>query len=346
MRLTGRVRLHILTGFLGSGKSTLLRRYLHSGSNTQRVAVLINEFGSIAIDHTIVRAFSNHSRALAGGCACCDGDEALRACLLDTLRQIVSGELDGVEDIVLETSGVSDPSRIFGTIAAEMHLAEYIDIASCVTVLEAGSDDAFVDRFPELQNQIASASRIIISKADLQPVEATRATVALAQRRNPLAEVIVIDEHTALDKLFAKTEVPKHIPALPREHGSSFETFQVALDPRLSWPEFSVWLTAVLHCHGERILRFKGVIALNDSSSQALVLQGVRHRVYEPEHLDIDPAKGDAHFGLVFICAGAMQSLVSNGLRAFTNKVAAINSPSRSVPDQRADLISLHEATT
>ena len=327
MRLTGRVRLHILTGFLGSGKSTLLRRYLHSGSAPRRCVVLINEFGAVAIDHTLVRAYGNPTQALAGGCACCDGDETLRACLLETLRQIASGELRGVEDIVLETSGVSDPSRIVGTIAAEMHLAEYIDVATCVTVLEAGTNDAFVDRFPELRNQIASASRIVVSKADLQSEQVTRTTVALARRLNPLAQVQVAEESASLEELFAPAAAPRHVPALLRDHSSRFETFQVMLDKQLSWPEFSVWLTALLHCHGERILRFKGVIPLPGDPAQALVLQGVRHRVYEPEHLDIDPARGAAHFGLVFICTGRMETPIRESLQAFSRMVRDVHMP-------------------
>jgi G3E family GTPase len=317
MRLTDRVRLHILTGFLGSGKSTLLRRYLNSEPGTKPVAVLINEFGSVAIDHTIVRAYANHSRALTGGCACCDGDDALRVALLETLGQIVTGKLPGVKDIVLETSGVSDPSRIFGTIAAEMHLSEYLHVASCVTVLESGTDQAFVERFPEVRNQIASSSRIIVSKADLADARATQATVALARRLNPLAVVTVADEQLDLNELFVATAAPQSAAALSRQHSRSFETFEIPLDTSLSWPEFSVWLTALLHCHGERILRFKGVVLLPGTQSQVLVLQGVRHRVHEPEHLDVDPSRSQAPMGLVFICSEPMELTVRDSLRTF-----------------------------
>lgn len=287
--------------------------------------MLINEFGSVAIDHTLVRAYANHSRALSNGCACCDGDDALRASLLDLLKQIASGKLPGAEDIVLETSGVSDPSRIFGTIASEMHLAEYIEVANCVTVLEAGSDEDLIGRFPELLNQIASAGRIVVSKGDLHSAEVVRSTVALAHRLNPLAEVRVSNEQPDLEWLFAPATIPQPAPALPREHSNRFETFELEFDARLSWPEFSVWLTALLHCHGEQILRFKGVIPLSSSTSQALVLQGVRHRVHEPEHLDIDPSRSPAHFGLVFICTGRMETLVRDGLRVIGEVVQRLD---------------------
>lgn len=318
MRLTKRVRLHILTGFLGSGKSTLLRRYLHETPTPRRVAVLINEFGAVAIDHTLVRAYANYSQSVAGGCACCDGDAALRACLLETLRQMTSGELEGIEDIVLETSGVSDPSRILGTVTTEMHLAEYIDVANCVTVLESGATEEFLGRFPELHNQLACASRIVVSKADLQSAEVTQATIAMARKLNPLAEVVVADVKSSLDGLFAPAVTPKDVPALPREHNSRYQTFQVPLKGDLSWPEFSVWLTALLHCHGERILRFKGVIPLPGAASQALVLQGVRHRVYEPEHLALDAGREPVHYGLVFICTEPMEDVIAASLSNFT----------------------------
>jgi G3E family GTPase len=319
LRLASRVRLHILTGFLGSGKSTLLRRYLHECTEPRKVAVLINEFGSVAIDHTLVRAYANHSQALAGGCACCDGDAALQTSLLETLRQMAGGDLEGVRDIVLETSGVSDPSRILGTIAAEMHLAEYIDVVNCVTVVESGTDEEFIGRFPELHNQLACASRIVVSKADLRSAETTHTTVALVRKLNPLAEVVVADVRASLDNLFAPAATRKDIPALSREHNNKFHTFQVSLASHISWPEFSVWLTAMLHCHGERILRFKGVIPLPSTRTQALVLQGVRHRVYEPEHLDLDPERAPVHFGLVFICTEPMEDAILASLQSFAS---------------------------
>lgn len=317
MRLNNRIRLHILTGFLGSGKSTLLRRYLHGSAFAPQVAVLINEFGTVAIDHTLVRAFSNHGRSLAGGCACCDGDAALRESLLSILTQIESGEMRGVEDIVLETSGVSDPSRILGTIAGEMHLAEYLEVSNCVTVVEVGTDARLVGRFPEMHNQIASASRIVLTKGDQHPAYASEGTASLVRSINPLAEIVIMDEHTDLAPLFAPATAPQGIPALARDHQSKFNTFHLEMDESLTWPAFSVWLTALLHCHGDQILRFKGIIPLPGSMTQALVLQGVRHRVYEPEHIDIDDSHRAAAFGLVFICAAEMEDRISTALARF-----------------------------
>ncbi len=324
MNLRGRVRLHILTGFLGSGKSTLLRRHLHGGAIARDVVVLINEFGTVAIDHTLVRAVSSHAQALTGGCACCSGDSALRHSLIDLLTQFERDELPGVRDIVLETSGIADPSRIIGTIAGEMHLAEYIEIANCVTAVEVGTDEAFCQRFPELQNQIGCASRIVLTKADLQPRSAIAPTVALLKAMNPMAE-IVLAEHLggAADGLFAPSLGPQQSTPLASSHHSRINTFQVELDGSLEWASFSVWLTALMHLHGNAILRFKGIVPLR-SAHEMLVLQSVRHRVFEPEHLDISSDASGASSGLVFICEGNYEDAIRASLAKFQKMSRAV----------------------
>ena len=317
MRLHERVRLHILTGFLGSGKSTLLRRHLHDNRDASKVVVLINEFGAVAIDHTLVRAVSKHAGALAGGCACCTGDKALRTTLIEVLTQMERGELPGVRDIVLETSGIADPSRIIGTIAGEMHLAEYIQVANCVTTVEVGTDTAFVQRFPELQNQIGCASRIVLTKGDLQPKSAMASTVALLQAMNPLAEIVLSDQLGASGHgLFGPSAGPRQASPIETSHHSRFSTFQIEIDAGLEWPSFSVWLTALMHLYGDVILRFKGVVPLR-SPKQALVLQSVRHRVSEPEHLDFAAEAAQTAYGLVFICAGDYEAPIRASLTKF-----------------------------
>ncbi|MCD6680055.1 MAG: GTP-binding protein [Burkholderiaceae bacterium] len=318
MRLRPRVRLHVLTGFLGSGKSTLLRRYLHGPRDASRVAVLINEFGKVAIDHVLVSAVSPHSQAIAGGCACCNVDDALRQALVEILA---AGERDlqnAVTDIVLETSGMADPSRIIGTIRADINLAEYLDVTNCITTVEAGSDIDVLDRFPEARNQIACANRIVLTKGDLCSAEDTARTAAHLKRMNPLAPVTLAHEFDlALSVESLQSELGSEAIPAPVSHSPTLETFQVGIEPGMTWPKFSVWLTAVMHRHGSSILRFKGVIPLG-RPDRALVLQSVRHRVSAPEHLALTTEHEDP-FGLVFICDGSLELRVRRSLAAFSS---------------------------
>jgi G3E family GTPase len=318
MRLRPRVRLHVLTGFLGSGKSTLLRRYLHGPRDASRVAVLINEYGKVAIDHVLVSAISPHSQAIAGGCACCSIDDALRQALVEILAAGERDPQNAVTDIVLETSGMADPSRIIGTIRGDLNLAEYLDVANCITTIEAGSDTAVLERFAEARNQIACANRIVLTKADLCSAEETNRTAAQLKQMNPLA---VVTPSNQFD-LAPSVERPQSgfgsdaIPA-PISHSPTLQTFHVGIEPDMTWPKFSVWLTAVMHRHGDSILRFKGVIPLG-RPDRALVLQSVRHRVSAPEHLEL-AAEHEDPFGLVFICDGNLESRVRRSLGTFSS---------------------------
>lgn len=318
MRLRPRVRLHILTGFLGSGKSTLLRRLLNDWTDASRVAVLINEFGAVAIDHVLVNAYSPHSQAIAGGCACCSVDDALRRALVDILAQGEADAAKAATDIVLETSGMADPSRIIGTILDDINLAEYVEVANCITTVEAGSDTAVLERFPEARNQIACANRIVLTKVDRCPASDTARTAAQLKRMNPLASISLSNEFD----LAASAQAPQRALSLtafpaPVRHSPALETFHVQIDRATTWPTFSVWLTAVMHRHGNDILRFKGIVPLV-RPDRALVLQSVRHRVSAPEHLELDPQQAEP-FGLVFICEGSYESRVRRSLAAFAS---------------------------
>ena len=317
MRLRERIRLHVLTGFLGSGKSTLLRSYLRNEEMRRRTTVLINEFGAVAIDHALVRSVSPHAQSLAGGCACCSVDRALVDALLSILTDIESGRTPGITDIVLETSGMADPSRIIGTISSDITLAEYLHIASCVTCVEVGTPSSLMDRYPEMRSQIACASRLVLTKPDLYPPGAAAETVGLLASMNPIADVRMATEFAgAAHHLFSAAHgVPQATSTRAGPH-SQLHTFQTSLDSTLGWPAFSVWLTALMRRHGDRILRFKGVIPL-PLAGHALVLQSVRHRVSVPEHLELAADADGSGFGLVFICDGDCEAPIRVSLDRF-----------------------------
>jgi G3E family GTPase len=100
------VPLTILTGFLGAGKTTLLNQLLN-GDHGLRVAVLVNDFGSVNIDADLVVGVKDDVISLANGCICC----TIRADLGGTVLDFVNRpEAPGY--ILLEASGVADPAGI------------------------------------------------------------------------------------------------------------------------------------------------------------------------------------------------------------------------------------------
>ena len=203
----------ILTGFLGSGKTTLLRRALTAPAFSD-TAVVINEIGEIAIDHYLVDFVEGSVLELPGGCLCC----AVREDLAQTLRNLIerrdAGEIRGFRRIVIETSGLADPAPVLFTLGADPMLDQRLVLGRVVTLVDAVTGAATLERFAEASRQAAVADALVISKTDLAPLgDALAARLAAL---NPAAERIL--GAAAADPaavLFAPTRSPHPNPPLP-----------------------------------------------------------------------------------------------------------------------------------
>src|SRR6266853_6138072 len=110
-RSAERLPVSLITGFLGSGKTTLLNRLVQRPELADS-AVIINEFGEIALDHLLVAPVAGETVVLASGCLCC----AVRGDLQDTLRRLLvereRGEVPQFQRVLIETSGLADPAPV------------------------------------------------------------------------------------------------------------------------------------------------------------------------------------------------------------------------------------------
>src|ERR1700675_173203 len=164
----GSIPVTVLTGFLGSGKTTLLRRAL-TAPEFSDTAVVINEIGEIAIDHYLVDFVEGEVLELPGGCLCC----AVREDLAQTLRSLIerrdAGEIRRFRRIVIETSGLADPTPILFTLGTDPMLDQRLRLGRVVTMVDAVAGIATLDRFAEATRQAAVADALVISKTDLAP---------------------------------------------------------------------------------------------------------------------------------------------------------------------------------
>jgi len=168
------VPVTILTGFLGAGKTTLLNRIL-TGNHGLRVAVLVNDFGTVNIDAELVVGVETNMVSLANGCVCCQ--------IRDDLTESVTALLarpETVEYILLEASGVADPAGIFMTFS-DPGLRDRIRLDSVTCVLDADQVFAHPEYPPLLDlklRQVGFADMLILNKVTLagpQQVETVRA---------------------------------------------------------------------------------------------------------------------------------------------------------------------------
>ena len=113
----------VITGFLGSGKTTLLNHLLRDPGMAD-TAVVINEFGEVAIDHLLVETALENTVVLQSGCICC----TVRGDLVDTLSDLMGkrerGQIPDFSRVVIETTGLADPAPILHTLATEPLLAK------------------------------------------------------------------------------------------------------------------------------------------------------------------------------------------------------------------------------
>jgi len=157
------VPITILTGFLGAGKTTLLNRIL-TGNHGLRVGVLVNDFGSINIDAELVVGVDDNMISLANGCVCCQ----IRDDLIESVEALLARP-EGIEYILLEASGVADPSGIFATFS-DANLRDRIRLDSVICVVDADQVFAHPEYPPLMQlklHQVGFADMLILNKADL-----------------------------------------------------------------------------------------------------------------------------------------------------------------------------------
>src|SRR5687767_4003060 len=134
-RSAERLPVSLITGFLGSGKTTLLNRLLQRPEMGDS-AVIINEFGDVALDHLLVAPVAGDAVVLASGCVCC----AVRGDLQDTLRNLLierdRGGVPRFARILIETSGLADPAPVVQLFLNNPLLGHYLRLDAVVTTVD------------------------------------------------------------------------------------------------------------------------------------------------------------------------------------------------------------------
>ncbi len=160
----------IITGFLGAGKTTLVN-YILKEQNTWKICVVENEFGEVSIDTDLVEenlAAREDIITLDNGCVCC----SVRGDLVRTFGMLVARRKE-FDAIIIETTGLADPSPIVFTFNSNALIQDNYRIDSVVCLVDAKHINIHLDEVKgegdinEAEHQIAFADRIVLNKLDL-----------------------------------------------------------------------------------------------------------------------------------------------------------------------------------
>jgi len=288
----------IVTGFLGAGKTTLLRHLLANAAG-RRLALIINEFGDVGIDGSLLAACGDEAcRAddiveLANGCLCCTvADEFLPA------MEALLGRARPPDHILIETSGLALPKPLVKAFDwPEVRSRVTVDGVIAVVDAEAVAFDRF-DPAPQrpgdhdnpleevFSDQLATADLVLLNKTDLLAAPRLAAVEAhLRGKLRPGVKLLATTRGEADSRILlglaagAEDDLdgrpPRHDGGEAHDH-DDFESFAVELGPIADPAAFVAGLRPLLETHG--ILRLKGFLAVPGKAVRHVV-QAVGARV-------------------------------------------------------------------
>ncbi|MBR0836938.1 GTP-binding protein [Bradyrhizobium manausense] len=319
--LDARIPVHVLTGFLGSGKTTFLRHLLDEPSLAD-IAVIINEFGEVGLDHLLVREVSEDVVLLSSGCLCCAVRDDLISTLADLLEMARSGRVAPFRQVVIETTGLADPAPIIHAILSAPELLHRCRAGAVVTTVDGVSGSNSIQNFAEAIQQIALADCVVITKTELvQPWQVDALKVEIA-RVNPSVRSLtsgkgaMASARDVFDHGQSPKQNPKHLGSgsVQGVHSHGIKTFTVEVPGEVEWPAFVEWLELLLAARGQSILRVKGLLPVK-GDERPVVIHGVQHVVYPPEYLPRWP-EGSPRGWLVFIARNLTRAAIENSLRS------------------------------
>ena len=246
-----RTPITLITGPLGSGKTTLLRHIL--AVQPGKIAIVMNEFGEIAIDTKVIEGKNVRIAELGGGCVCCSLLGEFEAAVNEIIEKIAP------ERIVVETTGLAEPEALVFNIQEALPQCRLDGVVSVI-------DADMLIRFPELGHttrlQIEGADILLLNKIDLIDPRQIEPLETKLREINPTATIIRTERCGIDPELLFGIGSERKIAPPEHRHQSEFEAFAFTsgkIFSRACFEAFANGLSASL-------VRAKGFIRFADGA--------------------------------------------------------------------------------
>jgi G3E family GTPase len=294
-----RVPVTVITGFLGAGKTTLLKRFLGTPEG-RGTAVVVNEFGAAGIDDALIRGSADETVLLGNGCLCCITRSDLQVALRRMVVERERGEIPDFRRIVIETSGLADPSPILQTFSTDRALGEVFHIEVVVTVVDAEAGPDTLARSAEARKQVILADRLVVTKTDIAGTNAAAALIAQLRKLNPRAEILqAVNGDLDPTRLTEPVNEARNAFIAEAEHSDGIGSFVLNETAPMSWTVFSRAMDTLMALRGPDLLRVKGFLDV-EGCKGPVVVQFVQHLAHPPVELAQWP-DGNRQSRVVFI---------------------------------------------
>ena len=277
MALKQKVPATVLTGYLGAGKTTLLNRIL-AEEHGQRIAVIVNEFGEIGIDHQLVINADEEVFEMNNGCICC----TVRGDLIRIISNLMA-QRERFDHLIIETTGLADPAPVIQSFFTDEVMLRQTQLDAVVTVVDAKHIWDHWDS-NEAQEQIAFADIILLNKAALVSLEILESLKTRVRSLNAIAKIyqtnhcdLALDTVLGVQAFDLKNALsidPELLDESAHEHDQSVYSIAIREQGSVDSDKLNRWLYQLVQARGTDIFRMKGIVDA-DAADRRFVFQGV-----------------------------------------------------------------------
>ena len=208
--------IDIFSGFLGAGKTTLIKKMIAEAYAGQKLVLIENEFGEIGIDGGFMQEAGINITEMNSGCICCSLVGDFGRALTQVIQEYAP------DRIVIEPSGVGKLSDVIA--AVEKVTGDSVKLGFTAAVVDAGKVKVYMKNFGEFyNNQVETASTILLSRTDMIPQEKLDAAVAMLRAHNENATIVTtpwkeLTGAQLLEALEGKSSLATELAELEQEH--------------------------------------------------------------------------------------------------------------------------------